>query len=316
MCTRIHFVAAVSLMVVMGLCLSPAAPAHAESITGATLSQGMVLYCDMEGAFTTTLPDVSTDANVYNGAIAGAVTQATDAGRGKVLSFDTRNSGNSVSFGDNLDPRTTSYTVALWMKRDDLTAVEVPVGKGNASTGAEAWSFGLRNEGHASGPGLSVRANYTGDATFKQNTVTEGLTAAGRVEAGLWYHVAMVINQETGHFYAYINGVGSGEDGDNGIWDCAEASYSVTFPNNGTADFDTTAALILGKYNTASGYYKGDLDDVAVWTRALSTAEIQTLYQKTADGTRITDVVPEPGALVLLVGVALFLFMARKGRKA
>ncbi|HLA83313.1 MAG TPA: LamG-like jellyroll fold domain-containing protein [Thermoguttaceae bacterium] len=305
--TRIFFIAAACFVLAAGWCLSAATTANAELVTD------LVLYCDMEGAFTTTLPDVSTDANVYNGAIAGAVTQQTDAGRGKVLSFDTRNSGNSVNFGDVLDPGTTSYTVALWMYRDDLTAVEVPAGKGNASTSAEAWSLGLRNSGHASGPGLSVRANYTSDATNKQNTVTEGLTPAGRVEAQVWYHIAMVINQETGHFYGYINGVGSGENGDDGLWNCDEASYTVTFPNNGTADFNTTAALILGKYNTASGYYKGDLDDVAVWTRALSAAEIQTLYTETADGTRIPDIVPEPGMLVLLSGIGLFGLMRRRG---
>jgi hypothetical protein len=162
---------------------------------------------------------------------------------------------------------------------------------------------------------MAVRANHDGGTgTTRLLTATEGLTEAGRVEAGEWYHFAMVINQETGHFYAYINGVGSGEDGDNGIWDCNEASYSVTFPNNGTADFNTTVPLFLGLTASApttgkASPFLGDIDDLAVWTRALSTAEIQAI----AGGAAI---VPEPGTLALLAGIALFGFMSRGGRRA
>ncbi|HBO42429.1 MAG TPA: hypothetical protein DD670_00510, partial [Planctomycetaceae bacterium] len=170
-----------------------------------------------------------------------------------------------------------------WMKRDDLTSVEFPASKGNSGTTSEAWSFGLRNEGHASGPGLSVRANYNGlGDTTRLNTATEGLTEAGKVLDGEWYHIALVIDQTTGLFQAYINGVGSGPDGDNSLWDSNETSYSVTFPTDGTVDFDTAVSLYLGAAGTATGRsspYKGDIDDFAIWTRALSAAEILAIYQ-------------------------------------
>jgi len=312
--TRIHLIAAASFVAAVGLCLSLAGTAHAE------LTTGLVLYCDMENTNSINVDKVLPDVYgtpVYNGTIGGAVPQVTDAGRGKVLSFDTRSTNNYVDFGDNLDPRTTSYTVAMWMKRDDLTSNEFPVSKGNAGTSDEAWSLAVRNSSHASGPGLSVRANYDGGtSTTRQNTATEGLTEAGKVLDGVWYHIAMVINQETGHFYGYINGVGSGEDGDNGIWNCDESGYSVTFPTGGAADFDTTNPLNLGrcvKGTTKSGAYKGDLDDFAVWTRPLSAAEIGLLYSGGADGTRIPDIIPEPGTLVLLSGMALFGLMRRRG---
>ncbi|HBO42436.1 MAG TPA: hypothetical protein DD670_00550 [Planctomycetaceae bacterium] len=301
---RIRMSVAASIVVAMNLFL--AASANAD------LTTGLALYCDMEDTdainVDKVLPDVY-GAQLVPGTVVGNVTQAVDAERGNVLSFDTRSSSNYVDFGDNLDPGTTSYTVAMWMKRDDLTSTEFPAAKGNSSTTAEAWSFGLRAGSHASGPGLSVRANYDGGSgTTRQNTVTEGLTDAGKVLDGVWYHLAMVINQETGHFYAYINGVGSGEDGDNGLWDSNEASYSVTFPNNGTADFNTTLALTLGKVAGTTNTFKGDIDDFAVWTRALSSDEIVSIYNGAA-------IVPEPGLLALLSGMVLFGLASRRGRK-
>jgi hypothetical protein len=36
--------------------------------------------------------------------------------------------------------------------------------------------------------------------------------------------------------------------------------------------------LPLGS-STAGGFWKGKIDEVAVWTRALSTTDIQALYQ-------------------------------------
>lgn len=310
--TRIHRIAAV-VAVAMGLCLSLAATASAD------LTAGLALYCDMEDTNAINVDKVVPDVYgtpLFPGAITGNITQAVDATRGNVLSINTRSTGNYVSFGDNLDPGNTSYTVSLWLKRDNLDATEFPLAKGNSGTSAEAWSFGLRAGSHASGPGMSVRANFTGDSTNRLNTTTPATETdpGGRVEAGQWYHFAMVINQETGHFYAYVNGIGSGEDGDNDIWDCNEGSYSVTFTPDGSADFDTAVPLFLGLTASSAtsgktGAFLGDIDDLAIWTRALSTAEIQAI----AGGAAI---VPEPGVLALLAGIALFGFMSRGGRKA
>jgi len=233
-----------------------------------------------------TVPDVYGTPKV-DGAIHGDVTQVTDATRGDVLSFNTRNLANYVDFGDNFDPGTTSYTVAMWVKRDDLTSTEIPVSKGNAGTQLEAWSVGMRAETHPSGyAGLTVRANYTGDNTNRMNVLTETAPTAGE-----WHHVALVLDQAAGLFQAYIDGVGSGADGDYGIWNCDETSYTVTFPNDGTADFDTTVKLLLGKYITESGAFMGDIDDLAIWTRALTSAEILSLYE----GTEILPSVVIPG---------------------
>lgn len=298
--SQVRLSSAASFAVALGLCLVLAAASHAEFITG------LALYCDMEDATAIagkTLPNVWGDPALA-GTIAGNVTQVIDVQRGNVLSFDTRSTSNYVSFGDNLDPRATSYTVAMWVKRDEIpSGSEFVATKGNASTAAEGWSLGLR--GTSSDKALSVRANYDGGTgTTRLNTKTET-----EFSAGAWHHIALVIDQQAGLFQAYIDGVGSGTDGDNGLWDCDDSSYSVTFPNDGTADFDSTLALNLGRVASPSGAFKGDIDDFAIWTRALSSAEIGALYQGAA-------IVPEPGILVLLFGGVVGLSVAlRRGRR-
>ncbi|HLA83314.1 MAG TPA: LamG-like jellyroll fold domain-containing protein [Thermoguttaceae bacterium] len=216
-----------------------------------------------------TVPDVYGAPDVP-GVIHGDVTQVTDGTRGEVLSVNTRNVNNYVDFGDNFDPGATSHTVSVWVKPDGgNTATEMFATKGNRSTAQEGWSMSYRADGK-----VGVRGTYFIDGTaYKLNTVTE--TA---ISAGEWHHVALVIDQDTGLWEAFIDGVGSGLDGDNGLWNCDEVNYAVTFPTGGSVGFDSTYSLMLGRSGDGNALFQGDLDDFAIWNRALTSTEISAIY--------------------------------------
>ncbi|HLA85798.1 MAG TPA: LamG-like jellyroll fold domain-containing protein [Thermoguttaceae bacterium] len=219
-----------------------------------------------------TVPDVYGEP-VLSGTIQGDVTQVTDATRGEVLSVNTLSNNNYVDFGDNLDPMATSYTVSVWVKRDGANATSQQFAtKGNRSSEREGWSLGFTAAGL-----LYARANYDGASTGTTRLYTRTETA---VTADEWHHVALVIDQTTGLFQGYLDGVESGLDGDNGLWNCDEVNYGVTFPTDGSAEFDTTEGLRLGRAaNTLAVYpFQGDLDDFAIWNRALTSAEILAIY--------------------------------------
>jgi hypothetical protein len=219
------------------------------------------------------VPDVYATPPDVPGTVKGDVTVATDATRGQVISVNVANANNYVDFGDNLDPLTTSYTVSVWVKRDaTVTTSQQFASKGNANKGTEGWALGFTAAGL-----LYARGNHDGAASGTTLLMTTTETA---VSADEWHHVALVIDQAAGLWQAYVDGVGSGTDGDNGLWNCDEANYSVTFPTDGSAEFDATQMLRLGRSGSDSATYpfKGQLDDFAIWNRALSASEIQAIF--------------------------------------
>jgi len=224
------------------------------------------------------VPDVYGTPNVPGTVYGSDATIVTDATRGNVLGVnantETPSASNYVDFGDNLDPGTTSYTVSVWVKKDGTVATSQQFAtKGAAAGSTEGWALGFKATGE-----LYARGNYIEGATGTQRLFTSTETA---VSADVWHHVALVIDQAAGLFQAYVDGVGSGTDGDNGLWNCDELNYSVTFPADGSADFDATQLLRLGRSGSSTAPYafKGLLDDFAIWNRALTSSEILAIYQ-------------------------------------
>ncbi|HBO43169.1 MAG TPA: hypothetical protein DD670_04390, partial [Planctomycetaceae bacterium] len=217
--------------------------------------------------------------------------QVTDATRGQVLEVNgLANVNEYINYGDVLDPMSDSYTVAMWFKLDDTGMNQTLMSKGtNTSSGDEGWAVIYL----ASSDALLVRGNDDVDeVTDKKMAVRTALT----VGDDQWHHVALVIDQQTGLFEAYLDGLGSGATGDANGWvpDLDDEFLpAINFPP-GTV-FDSPQPLLLGHNgDTATGGNSspmvGRLDDFAVWNRALSAAEIMGIY----DGTLTFPVVTPP----------------------
>ncbi|UCF42950.1 MAG: LamG domain-containing protein [Planctomycetota bacterium] len=99
---------------------------------------------------------------------------------------------------------------------------------------------------------------------------TSGTPAVGRSnfipEAGQWYHAAMTYDDAGDRtLRVYVDGV--------------EQSYMLQTPATGTILFDPSVSIAIGNRIGGGKEFDGIIDDVMIFNRALSAAEVEALYQ-------------------------------------
>jgi len=110
---------------------------------------------------------------------------------------------------------------------------------------------------------------YTDNSTIPRLRFFDGSTATsstGTVSLNAWHHVAITVDSGvTNGSVFYIDGAPSGT-----------ATFTIT---------SNDADLLLGAiYQGGVGsYFSGDIDEVAIWSRALEAADITTIYNATND---------------------------------
>jgi hypothetical protein len=92
------------------------------------------------------------------------------------------------------------------------------------------------------------------------------VVAGGKVITDTWNHVVITINSGTGKLY--MNGV-----------EVASGPIKNTLNNYNTTTY-------IGRYG-GGAYYKGDIEEVAVWNRALDAAAVKELFNKGAAKIRV-----------------------------
>lgn len=159
---------------------------------------------------------------------------------------------------------TGNITISLWVKPGNLSILKYYVSKWGASG-----NFGYtvyQNSANKFG------FNLSSDGTAGQ-TVTSNTTLA----TGTWYHIVAVYDGVDMRIYV------------NGILDCTPVAYTSGIVNN-------SQGLYLGCTSVPNTYMTGALDDVAIWSRALSASEVEDLYYLTDDFTatpKVTGIVKD-----------------------
>lgn len=156
----------------------------------------------------------------------------------------------SVADDSVLDFGSGDFTISFWLKPISTGNYQIimekfkPVGGG----GGDGWTIYLE-------PGGSPAV------TFGARPGYSILYSRGSITFGSWNHVLIRRNGST--FDTYINGSQAGAD------------YT-----NSSAITDTTAAIRVGeRVGDVSAYrYRGQQDEIAVWSRALSDDEITEVY--------------------------------------
>lgn len=156
--------------------------------------------------------------------------------------------------------RAGTFTIAMWVKGAPQTA---------------KYLFALGNSTNAGGTSQELFCIQTGNIAANNSKLDLIIRAANGSTTPLnhpvsssavfdnnWHHIAWVDNR--GSVRLYIDG---NLDGNN-------ASFSYT--PSGTYNFDRTAIGALMR-NTAAGFFNGAIDDVGVWERPLSQAEVQNI---------------------------------------
>lgn len=185
----------------------------------------------------------------------------------------------SVANESNFDFLTGDYAISTWIQVNAFTADWQAV----AAKGDDAsWRL-ARNTG-------STQMNFV-SGNFQSGTATS--TNAIDLSDGLWHHV--VAQRAGDQVEIYVDGV----------------MNSVT---NASARANNAHALLIGNNPDRLGRaWNGQIDDMAIWSRALAGAEIASLFNN-GDGNIVPDAIPEPTGMALLVlGGSLLMRRRRRG---
>lgn len=147
------------------------------------------------------------------------------------------------------------HTVSLWWKTTDSTKVDQAFWNTEPHT-IEVFSFNSWFH-----PGQQKIDYCLGDGNWGQWLVTCPGTPITVKNFNNWHHFVMVRSNTNWKFY------------DNGV-----LVQTVTFANN---TGNTIAKLWFGAIfhdNYSEHYFKGNLDDIGIWNRALTETEISSIY--------------------------------------
>jgi len=217
------------------------------------MGNGLVAYYPFNG----NANDQSGNGN--HGAINGATStqdrSGTDAG---AYSFDG-NDDIIVPSSDALNFGTGDFTLALWLRPTDQSGNDHIIGK-DTSDGTSTYS-GYYFEHLANGQIRFATRNLI-SGTGPENW----LDSVSLVTIGEWVHITG--KREDNVLRLYVNGV-------------YDSSHSESQPT----DVSTDTAFKIGRFDdiSFSARFAGDIDDVVVYDRALSGAEIQALHSSGID---------------------------------
>ena len=242
-------------LVIVALLLSgcapgtPPEPAATPTPRVALTLPGLVLYYPFDG----NAKDVSGNGN--DGQVNGAtLTEDRFCNANRAYRFDGID--DSISFDASKVPAgTSSRTISAWIKAESFPAEVIP-GIGSRATvigwGADDWQK------------LSEMQIVNGRLQFHcYDTWGRDLTSDAVLELDQWYHL-VIAYEAGGAVFLYVNGV-EDKSGPGSIDTPVAVGRIGAYPDPQTHGFD-------------GSYFHGTIDDVSVYDRVLSAAEVRALY--------------------------------------
>ncbi|MGQ0841007.1 LamG-like jellyroll fold domain-containing protein [Actinokineospora sp.] len=205
----------------------------------------------------------------YTGTLAGGVTWAgtpadpgdpnwTPTSEDQWARFDASGTGQITAARPNKLRTDQSYTVMAWARLTDATVPRAVVAVDGPSY--SPFILGYRPD--------SGRWCLT---TFDQPSAT-GRSACSNATAATntWVHLAAMYDGAAGTISLSVNGV-------------RQSTFSGTPDGSGVTGWHSTGNLLIGRGTWNGGYsdpWRGDIDDVRIYTGVLSAADVQTRYQE------------------------------------
>jgi len=245
---------------------SPTA-AHAFTISKATVNNlGLVGHWTFDGKDVATGRSLDMSGNGNHGSLVGMATSTSRVvGKiGQALRFDGVD--DYVNIGDPSAIKVSlPVTVSAWMRRDSHSDFAPIFSSDDFSTTYRGYALWL----NASSQIFATYGDGTGNIVSDRRSKT-GVTTLSQ---GIWYHVVAVIRGAT-DMDIYLNGVNDG------------GTYSGT---GGAMVYNTNPARIgFTQQLSSPSYFPGLIDDVRIYSRALTAAEITALYN-TGAGSKLTS---------------------------
>jgi glucose/arabinose dehydrogenase len=224
--------------------------AYTATYNATPVPTGLAAAWGFNEAAGTTTADSSSNGNT--GTFTGAGVTWSPAGHtGAALSFDGTagylNVLNSPSLG-----LTSSHTFEAWIKPSQLTGYESIFTKETVGGGCSTLAYWLQLNGSRISGGFN-----NGTTCVEHPTTAQNLTTGPNAP---WYHIAAVFDDAANTYKIYLNG-----------------NLVTTQTENG-APVVKTSNLMIGQSGYTAGAnerWRGLLDDIRIYNRPLTQAEIQ-----------------------------------------
>jgi hypothetical protein len=212
------------------------------------VSSGLVGYWPMDGKYveweTGVVDDVSENGNDGQVVNMSTTTSPVVGKVGQALRFDGVD--DAIDVGSAINLANSSFTVSAWAKRGAVTPVisEFFLSQGSASP------YNMLQ--------LGIDDNQPFCGFYSDDLYVLGTSILDTQ----WHHYVCTYNASTNERIVYMDGVEIDRDTTSG-------------------DFAGTGTFYIGRQTALPVTYKGSIDEVKVYNRALSPAEILTLYNAT-----------------------------------
>lgn len=219
------------------------------------LTDNLLLHYGLNDGSGTSATDSS--GNARTGTLVNTPTWTTAKVGASALTFASASSQYVTMPVSNLLRNINAVTVAFWVKTTATTNQRMFFVSSN--TGTTTSRFSISHSAVTAGV-LQVVAR-AGDGEGAQTKNATG----NAINDGNWHYVSVVVDIANDTITIYVDG------------SSVSATGTISFTATSISDTDPQAAR-LGSLGDSTLFFNGSLDEVSLWSRALSGAEITTLY--------------------------------------
>lgn len=191
-----------------------------------------------------------------NGTLAGGMTFLSNGVSGPVnraLTFDGMD--DDVDLGD-IDGYefgvSDKFTISIWVKPAKTTSGQSFFGRTENNGSVVFWTWCFYTEGNAFSFGMGTGAAFSYTSNFYSS-----------FSINTWYHIVIVVPEQGGTVNYYVNGTVS----------------ATTLTRTVGQLRQSSGPFHIGGAAYGNVFFQGEIDDVRIYNKMLTSAQIQMLYQ-------------------------------------
>jgi hypothetical protein len=183
---------------------------------------------------------------------------------GNAIQYDDIDDYILVPHDQSLNPGTESWTVCMWIKAPDETQRGPLIGKRHEESDFNQYTIGVGNTNpHNPTAGRRIYANYIDTSGISERS---GYTQDEFID-GAWHHIAFVADKNADSVFFYIDGV--------------KQITIISFNYGKWPDVGKLDSLYMGCNSYRSAFYEGEMDEVSIWNKALTSGQINVVMNDT-----------------------------------